>query len=383
MLITRLVLKNWRNFRSLDIRLRETTYILGPNAAGKSNLLDAFRFLRDIAKTEGGGLQAAVSDRGGISSMRCLHARRDTEVLVEVELAETPDASPAWRYVVGFKSEGKGAQRIFVSQEIVWKNGEQLLRRPNKQDDGDHDLLTQTHLEQIRANKPFRELAEFFNKVRYQHLVPQLVRFADRIGGQRLKEDPFGQGFLDQVALTPAGTRDSRLKRIEKALKLAVPQFEELKFERDDIGHPHLKARYKHHRPLAGWQSEEYFSDGTLRLLALLWGLLSGDSVLLLEEPELSLNDAIVRQIPLMLRTAQLGRKVRRQVVLSTHSEALLSNEGIDGRGIVLLEPSSEGSTARMPNQEEAVALKSGLSPAEVLLPKTRPGDVDQLRFFG
>jgi predicted ATPase len=373
MLVTRLALKNWRNFRSLEIRLRETTYILGPNAAGKSNLLDAFRFLRDIAKTEGGGLQAAVADRGGISSLRCLHARRDTEVLVEVDLAETSDMPPTWRYVVGFKSEGKGAQRIFVSRENVWKGNEELLRRPNKQDDADHDQLTQTYLEQIRANKSFRELSEFFNKVRYQHLVPQLVRFADMIGGQRLKEDPFGQGFLDQLALTPTGTRESRLKRIEKALKLAVPQFEELKFEKDDLGHPHLRARYKHHRPNAGWQSEEHFSDGTLRLLGLLWALISGDSILLLEEPELSLNDAIVRQIPLMLRTAQAGRKVRRQVVLSTHSEALLSNEGIDGRGIVLLEPSSEGSTARMPNSTELTALKSGLSPAEVLLPKTRP----------
>jgi predicted ATPase len=209
------------------------------------------------------------------------------------------------------------------------------------------------------------------------------VRFADRIGGQRLKEDPFGQGFLDQLALATPGTRDSRLKRIERALQLAVPQFAELKFERDELGHPHLKARYKHHRPNAGWQSEEHFSDGTLRLLALLWTLLSGDSVLLLEEPELSLNDSIVRQIPLMLGTAQQGRKLRRQVVLSTHSEALLSNEGIDGRGVILLELSSEGSTARMPNEAEMTALRSGLSPAEVLLPKTRPGKVDQLRFFG
>jgi hypothetical protein len=33
MLITRLKLKNWRNFRALDVSLRETTYVLGPNAA--------------------------------------------------------------------------------------------------------------------------------------------------------------------------------------------------------------------------------------------------------------------------------------------------------------------------------------------------------------
>jgi len=98
MLVTRIKLKNWRNFRDLDIPLRDVTYLLGPNASGKSNLLDAFRFLRDVSKPKGGGLQTAVADRGGISKLRCLHARRDPEVLIEIELASSPDAPPEWRY---------------------------------------------------------------------------------------------------------------------------------------------------------------------------------------------------------------------------------------------------------------------------------------------
>ncbi|MFY8101439.1 MAG: ATP-binding protein, partial [Allorhizobium sp.] len=44
MFVTRLKLQNWRNFRDADIRLRDVCYILGPNASGKSNLLDVFRF---------------------------------------------------------------------------------------------------------------------------------------------------------------------------------------------------------------------------------------------------------------------------------------------------------------------------------------------------
>ena len=49
MFVTRLVLKNWRNFRDVNVSLRESTYLLGANASGKSNLLDVFRFLRDIS----------------------------------------------------------------------------------------------------------------------------------------------------------------------------------------------------------------------------------------------------------------------------------------------------------------------------------------------
>ena len=382
MLISHLKLKNWRNFRNLDIRLRHVSFVLGPNASGKSNLLDAFRFLRDISKTKGGGLQAAVAARGGITKLRCLHARRDPEVLIDVTLSETTDDTQEWRYVLGFKSEGKGAQRLLISTEEVWHGAKRLLARPNSADGKDPTLLTQTHLEQIQANGEFRNLVDFFGSITYLHLVPQLLKFADRIGGQRLEDDPFGQGFLERLAKTPEKTRTARIQKIAKALAVAVPQFKDLKYETDDVGHPHLHALYAHHRPNAGWQSEEHFSDGTLRLLALLWALLEGSSLLLLEEPEISLNDAIVRQIPLILSRLQRDKKVKRQIVLSTHSEALLSNPGIDARGVVLLESSSEGTNARMVNPEETRALKAGLSVSDVVLPKARPAMIEQLGFW-
>lgn len=43
----KLRLKNWKNFESVDIDLRDRMFLVGPNASGKSNLLDAFRFLPD------------------------------------------------------------------------------------------------------------------------------------------------------------------------------------------------------------------------------------------------------------------------------------------------------------------------------------------------
>jgi predicted ATPase len=164
---------------------------------------------------------------------------------------------------------------------------------------------------------------------------------------------------------------------------LAVPQFEQLDFEKDKItGRPHLKARYAHHRPHAGWQREDQFSDGTLRLLGLLWSLLESNSLLLLEEPELSLNDAIVKQIPLILQRVQRESKRRRQVIISTHSEALLSNPGIDARGVLVIEPGQNGSTVRELKEDEVVAIKDGLSVAETVLPTTRPKSAEQLGFW-
>lgn len=380
MIVSRLVLKNWRNFRDVNVKLRESTYLLGANASGKSNLLDVFRFLRDVSKSQGGGLQKAVADRRGISKLRCLHARRDPEVRIEIDLAESADEKPTWRYVLGFKPEGKGAQRTLISAEEVWHRGKRIVRRPDSEDRADTARLTQTNLEQIQANVDFREIAEFFGQATYLHLIPQLLKFSDKIGGHRLEDDPFGQGFLERVARSSERTRDSRLRKIGQALKLAVPQFEQLRFAQDPAtGQPHLEARYAHYRPNAGWQREDQFSDGTLRLLGLLWSLLERDSLLLLEEPELSLNDAIVKQIPLMLQRVQRDSKRRRQVIITTHSEALLSNPGIDGRGVLVVDPGKDGSTVRQLTESESTAVKAGFTVAEAVLPSTRPKFADKL----
>ncbi|WP_373926517.1 AAA family ATPase [Paludisphaera borealis] len=287
-----------------------------------------------------------------------------------------------WRYAIGFKSEGKGAQRTLISTEEVWKGRSRLLDRPDSADEKDLARLTQTALEQIQVNAEFRELATFFGETTYLHIVPQLLKYGDSIGGQRLDDDPFGQGFLERVAKTTARTRDARLKKIQAALAAAVPLFKELRFVQDGTnGRPHLEALYSHHRPKAGWQREEQFSDGTLRLIGLLWSLLEGDSLLLLEEPELSLNDAIVREIPYLMQRVLRGKK-ERQVLISTHSGVLLSNPGIDARGVLLLEPGQEGSTVRGIDEAEEFSLEHGFSVAEAVLPKTRPEKSEQLRLW-
>lgn len=381
MFITHLKLKNWMNFREAETPLTYTSYVIGPNAAGKSNLLDALRFLRDICKPDGGGLQKAVKDRGGIKKLRCLHARKDPEVKLEVSCNEHyDDSSPTWRYVLGFRSEGKGAQRLFISREEVWHNNKRILNRPDPDDSKDSRLLTETHLEQTRTNADFRDIADFFSSITYLHLVPQLLKYGDRIGGNRLEDDPFGQGFLERVAKCQGRPREVRLKKINEALTAAVPHFRELRFKKDDVtGKPHLEALYEHHRPKAGWQRENQFSDGTLRLLGILWSLLEGNSLLLIEEPELSLHQAVIEQLPALIDRIQRSAKQRRQIVISSHSEALLSNKGIDARSVIVLEPDREGTKLRPVNEDERRGLDAGFSVAEVVLPQTRPKKIEQL----
>lgn len=152
MIVTRLRLKNWRNFRSVNITLGKRIFLVGPNASGKSNFLDAFRFLRDIARSEGGGLQKAVTERGGISKIRCLAARRDPDIEIEVHLAEEYDPGTIWRYALGIRQESRGYRQPYLTFEKVWKREKLILDRPDEQDQEDRLRLIQTHLEQINVN---------------------------------------------------------------------------------------------------------------------------------------------------------------------------------------------------------------------------------------
>ena len=380
MIIKKIRLKNWKNFRSAETILTERVYLIGPNASGKSNFLDAIRFLRDVAHPKSGGLLRALDDRGGLAKIRCLAARREPEVELEIELAQEWDSPTEWSYMLALRNEGKGANRVLVHCEQAFHLGVEKLDRPDAADKKDPARLTQTALEDTRANAAFRPIAEFLQSITYLHLVPQMIQHAEKIGGFHVNFDPFGQSFLERIAATSEKTRTSRLKRISKTLKICVPFLDELEFVKDPIsGRPHLRARYAHWRPNGGFQQESQFSDGTLRLLGLMWVLLEGGTVLLLEEPELSLDDAIVARIPELLREMQKNARTRPQVILTTHSEILLHN--VDGSEVRRLEVSKEGTKIKAADSNERASLKAGFTPAEVMLPKVHP-DAKNLSLF-
>ncbi|MEW5725536.1 MAG: AAA family ATPase [Thermodesulfobacteriota bacterium] len=373
---TSIVLENWRNFTRVDQRLTRRVILVGPNASGKSNFLDVFRFFRDLAVK---GLSQAVNGRGGVSSLRALAARKRPNVVVECGLGSGQEEK--WRYRLAVSQDNQRIPR--VESEQVWRDNHQILNRPVDEDKEDPERLRQTYLEQVNANKDFREIPDFFSTVNYLHLVPQLIRDPDRSKGRQ--EDPFGGDFIERVAGKNKKTQSSWLRKIKEALKVAIPQLKDLEVRRDDVrGTPHLHGLYEHWRPHAGWQTEEQWSDGTLRLFGLLWSILDGTGPLLLEEPELSLHPFVVRHIPEMIARATRPAKGR-QIIISTHSSDLLENPGIAADEILLFQPEKEGSKVLSGVQIEEVKrlLESGLSAAEAVIPRTKPRNADQLSLFG
>jgi predicted ATPase len=313
-----------------------------------------------------------VRRRGGVSRLRCLAARQHSNVAISVRIGSDGDG-PEWEYGLQFGQEEQGPPTIL--HERVARGGEDVLVRPDEQDLDDPERLSQTALEQVHSNRQFRELAEFFDSVRYVNAVPQLVREPERSTGRR--DDPFCGDLLERIAGTPEKMQTARLRRILQALQTAVPQLLGLELRRDARGLPHLRARYSHWRPQGAWQTEDQFSDGTLRLLALLWNALDGAGPLLAEEPEQSLHPEVIRRILPMV--CGIGR-AQRQIFLTTHSKDLLEDAEIEAGGLLLLVPGDEETSVAGGSLQDACALLDGCFPAET--EETSSIDENQLELF-
>jgi len=108
-----IALKNWKNFAQVEVSIPDRLFLVGPNASGKSNLLDAFRFLRDLAST-GGGFQEAVARRGGVTAIRCLAARRQPDIEICVGLK---DDDNEWSYEIAFNRDSLQYRQAYGLQQ--------------------------------------------------------------------------------------------------------------------------------------------------------------------------------------------------------------------------------------------------------------------------
>ncbi|MBF2756075.1 MAG: ATP-binding protein, partial [Gammaproteobacteria bacterium AqS3] len=311
---------------------------------------------------------------GGLSKIRSFHARnKSAEVFIRIDLSESnrefaegdEDKPPKWTYKIGIKTERPRSGAVVVSHEAVYKDGKKLLQRPDKQDEEDPERFRQTHLEQIGSNRTFRDIADFLSGISYMHLVPQLL--------DRMKE-------IDEK------TRDIYLRKISSVVGAASPGLDDVRFDQDPFGRYQITAS----RSIGGSKSvrleQKQLSDGTLKLIGLVWSLLEKSAALLLEEPEDALHFGIVGKFTWLLYKAQEGQKNRYQTFVSTHSRELLSDEQIDPREVLMLEPSPnsvQGANIYVANEFDFVKtlLEVGESIGDIVVPTTKSKDHLKLAF--
>lgn len=85
MSIKRVEVRNFKSFKELKTDLRKFNVLIGANASGKSNFVNIFKFLKDIATF---GLTNAVSLQGGAEYLRNINIGASEDLSIKVVFDE-------------------------------------------------------------------------------------------------------------------------------------------------------------------------------------------------------------------------------------------------------------------------------------------------------
>ncbi|MDZ7724803.1 MAG: AAA family ATPase [candidate division KSB1 bacterium] len=107
MSIKKISVKNFKSFKNLELELGNMNLIIGANAAGKSNFVQIFKFLHDIAKD---GLENAISAQGGAEYLRNITSAESNEFVLRIESDE--DSSSL------FNASGDYFTEVFINKTI-------------------------------------------------------------------------------------------------------------------------------------------------------------------------------------------------------------------------------------------------------------------------
>lgn len=131
-MITRIEIDGFKTFRSFKLDLNPLQIIIGPNAAGKSNLFDALILLSHLADTDlRTAFQRMRGNAGELFTIR-IDGARETKMKLAAEMLVEPKIVDSWgaeaelkytrlRYelVVVRQTDNKGLERLYVEQESL------------------------------------------------------------------------------------------------------------------------------------------------------------------------------------------------------------------------------------------------------------------------
>ena len=102
-LVTRIALRNYKSIAACDVPLAPLSFLVGPNGCGKSNFLDALRFVAEALRFS---LDHALRDRGGIQKVRRRSGGHPNHFGIRLDL-QLPRATGWYAFRVAAKPGGR------------------------------------------------------------------------------------------------------------------------------------------------------------------------------------------------------------------------------------------------------------------------------------
>jgi len=337
--LRRVVIKNYRSIAGCDVRLRPLSVLVGRNGSGKSNFLDALRFVADGLNTS---LSHALRDRGGITEVRRRSGGHPTHFGIRLEFTLPGGSSGHYAFRVAARPRGAyevqeeecdvldptglGLHRFHVGPEGVTTTLEQAVPPA---------LPDRLYLVNAGGLSQFRPVYDALSAMGFYNLNPDRIRdlqspdpgtllardgsnlssVLGQLHDHRLEAKARVEGYLNKVTSNITGVD----------VKVVGPK-ETLEF-RQQVAGSKDSSRF----PAAA------MSDGTLRALGVLVALfqnLGGASQVRLvgiEEPEAALHPGAAGVLLDALREASAGT----QVVVTSHSPDLLDDATLDADSIL------------------------------------------------
>jgi predicted ATPase len=372
-MIRRAKIENYKSLKLAEVQLQDLTVILGPNAAGKSNLFDALNLLARLVTCKnlkeafeghrGLPLESVHYNQGSIADL----LKQETHRLafeVDVELSEAVvqeteqrirdlrkclDESNGsanekariterlLRYRVELEIESSSGVMRVMNERLAalrQRGGGEKARHPFLEKSGTklslrmegqgHPTVHELGLDYTIVSTPlyvphYPHLAAFreeMSRCRFYYFEPRvLMREANAIADVTVL-GPRGEelaAFYHTLALRSP----KQFEALKLAAKQLLPRLKNLEVERTEKAELFLRVREDD-----ASYSNRLISEGTLRVLGLLAVLspTSGSTTIGYEEPENGVHPRRLRNIAELIRNAADGS---RQILVNTHSPIL------------------------------------------------------------
>jgi predicted ATPase len=383
-MLKQLHLQNFKNFRDETLELGPLTLLVGANASGKSNVLDALRLLQGLAlemsvadavrgRWEGGrpvwpGIRGGLGDllyRGASElGLRSTWSLGGEEIVHELALQVEPtpqvvrerltSSQVLGEYLLDTHAPALGTQQGLVEGGAL----RVALKRDGsgKSPTGSYSA-SRLVLGQVQG---LQGLSGEVLRVKEQTLHAMRASFFLEVMPARMRDyvnkntDQLGLSGENISAILWSICRDAEARRdlVDWLSELCAPEVEELRFEETRLGDVMLILVERGGREIPA----RSLSDGTLRFLGQLVALRTAPpgSLLLLEEPENGLHPKRAHLLVEAMDAATATRDV--QIIATTHSPFVLNALSAEAlREAVLV--------ARPPGEESARLKRLGELP--------------------